>query len=82
MISAYRASFCLICINHTDKWCIFTCTLYIYFLNISNSAVAYLDCDVGQTEFTPPAFVSLSFVEKPLFGKLKRTTLLFGLSKI
>lgn len=30
--------------------------------------VAYLECDVGQTEFTPPGLVSLNIVEQPLFG--------------
>jgi polynucleotide 5'-kinase involved in rRNA processing len=45
--------------------------------------VAYLDCDIGQTEFTPPGFVSLSFVESPLFGKsvCSRITFAFLLLK-
>ena len=30
--------------------------------------VALLDCDIGQTEFTPPGIVSLNLVETPLLG--------------
>ena len=30
--------------------------------------VAYLECDVGQTEFTPSGLVSLNVLSKPLFG--------------
>ena len=30
--------------------------------------VAFLECDVGQTEFTPSSFVSLSTVTEPLLG--------------
>ncbi|KAF9530882.1 hypothetical protein CPB83DRAFT_849803 [Crepidotus variabilis] len=30
--------------------------------------VAYLDCDIGQTEFTPPGVVSLTVVSRPIFG--------------
>lgn len=32
------------------------------------TAVEYLECDVGQTEFTPPGCLSLSTVTEPLFG--------------
>uniref|UniRef100_A0A1I8G5B5 CLP1_P domain-containing protein n=1 Tax=Macrostomum lignano TaxID=282301 RepID=A0A1I8G5B5_9PLAT len=32
------------------------------------ASVAYLDCDPGQTEFTPPGFVSLTLVQSPLLG--------------
>ena len=31
-------------------------------------AVFFLECDVGQTEFTPPGVISLSRVDKPLLG--------------
>lgn len=31
--------------------------------------VAFLECDVGQTEFTPSGVVSLAFVSQPLIGK-------------
>jgi hypothetical protein len=31
-------------------------------------SVMYLDCDPGQCEFTPPGFVSLTRVDRPLFG--------------
>ncbi|PVG04867.1 hypothetical protein CPB86DRAFT_803579 [Serendipita vermifera] len=30
--------------------------------------VAYLECDPGQTEFTPPGLVSLHIIDKPIFG--------------
>lgn len=30
--------------------------------------VAYLDCDPGQSEFTPPGLVSLTLVTTPVFG--------------
>ncbi|KZV73603.1 hypothetical protein PENSPDRAFT_602671 [Peniophora sp. CONT] len=30
--------------------------------------VAYLDCDIGQSEFTPGGMVALTVVERPLFG--------------
>ncbi|KAI0329903.1 hypothetical protein GY45DRAFT_1251771 [Cubamyces sp. BRFM 1775] len=30
--------------------------------------VAYLECDIGQSEFTPGGMVSLNVVEKPVFG--------------
>ncbi|BFZ08622.1 hypothetical protein BsWGS_11661 [Bradybaena similaris] len=32
----------------------------------SVSAVAYLDCDVGQTEFSPPATLSLHVIKQPV----------------
>jgi len=32
--------------------------------------VAYLDCDLGQSEFGPGGTVGLYVVRKPLFGKL------------
>lgn len=31
-----------------------------------NSEVVYLDCDIGQSEFTPPGFVSLNAIHEPL----------------
>ncbi|KAG8834250.1 Polynucleotide 5'-hydroxyl-kinase grc3, partial [Serendipita sp. 405] len=30
--------------------------------------VAYIDCDIGQTEFTPPGMVSLHVLTEPVFG--------------
>ncbi|KAI0829227.1 hypothetical protein BC628DRAFT_1359721 [Trametes gibbosa] len=30
--------------------------------------VAYLECDIGQSEFTPGGMVSLNVVEQPIFG--------------
>eukprot|EP00794_Sanderia_malayensis_P006152 gene6152-6858_t len=36
-------------------------------LNCSDT-VYFLECDVGQTEFTPPGLTSLSCIEKPLLG--------------
>ncbi|KAL8558200.1 hypothetical protein ACOMHN_036289 [Nucella lapillus] len=34
----------------------------------SVSKVCYLDCDVGQTEFSPPGTVALTVLDSPLFG--------------
>jgi polynucleotide 5'-hydroxyl-kinase GRC3/NOL9 len=36
-------------------------------LNVT-PAVAYLETDIGQSEFTPPGLVSLTIVSSPLFG--------------
>ncbi|XP_074645215.1 polynucleotide 5'-hydroxyl-kinase NOL9-like isoform X2 [Tubulanus polymorphus] len=36
-------------------------------LNVCDT-VAYLDCDVGQTEFTAPGLVSLNLITRPLLG--------------
>lgn len=30
--------------------------------------VAYLECDVGQSEFTPAGVVALNIVDKPILG--------------
>lgn len=35
----------------------------------SYEAVAYLDTDCGQPEFTPPGFVSLSVLRAPVLGQ-------------
>jgi polynucleotide 5'-hydroxyl-kinase GRC3/NOL9 len=37
-------------------------------MRCSIPAVAYLETDIGQSEFTPPGFVSLVIVSSPLFG--------------
>ncbi|XP_064633023.1 polynucleotide 5'-hydroxyl-kinase NOL9-like [Lineus longissimus] len=34
----------------------------------SCDAVGYLECDVGQTEFTPPGCVAFNIISKPLLG--------------
>jgi polynucleotide 5'-hydroxyl-kinase GRC3/NOL9 len=34
----------------------------------SFTRVAYLECDVGQTEFTPPGMVALHVIDRPVFG--------------
>jgi len=34
----------------------------------SVTRVAYLECDPGQTEFTPPGCVSLHLVSEPVLG--------------
>lgn len=38
--------------------------------------VAFLECDVGQTEFTPSGVVSMAFVTQPLIGKSKHLLVL------
>lgn len=30
--------------------------------------VAYLECDLGQSEFTPGGMVALNIIDKPVFG--------------
>ena len=34
----------------------------------ADAGVAFLECDVGQSEFTPPGLVALQLVTKPLLG--------------
>ena len=34
----------------------------------NNKGVAYIDCDLGQSEFTPPGSVSFNIVHQPLLG--------------
>jgi len=51
-----------------------------YLLNIllnKYTKVAYLDTDVGQPEFTPPAFLSLTIVHKVTPGMLVNLCLIF-----
>ena len=36
----------------------------------SYESVAFLECDPGQSEFTPPGMVSLNIVSKPCIGKI------------
>lgn len=36
-----------------------------------HKTVAFLECDVGQTEFTPFGVISITFVSQPLIGKYK-----------
>lgn len=40
------------------------------FNTFSVDKVCFLECDVGQTEFTPSGCVSLNVVTEPLLGKL------------
>lgn len=37
-------------------------------LSTSFKRVAFLECDVGQTEFTPPGIIALNVLEHPVFG--------------
>eukprot|EP01083_Nonionella_stella_P005094 14790_1 len=42
-----------------------------YFVNCllnKYSSVAYLDCDVGQSEFNPEGIVSITMIKSPIFG--------------
>jgi polynucleotide 5'-kinase involved in rRNA processing len=46
-----------------------TTARYLTNLYLNNhDTVAYLDCDLGQPEFTPPGMVSLTMVKDPLLG--------------
>lgn len=38
------------------------------FFHCSLPSVEYMECDIGQTEFTPPGCVSLSNVTEPFLG--------------
>jgi polynucleotide 5'-hydroxyl-kinase GRC3/NOL9 len=48
--------------NVTDRRLILHLTIHRY------STVAYLDCDLGQPEFTPSGFISLHLVRQPIIG--------------
>ena len=37
----------------------------------SRKELFFLECDVGQTEFTPPGLISLNKVSSPLLGQYK-----------
>ena len=37
-------------------------------LALAGTPVAFLECDIGQSEFTAPGMVSLNLVESPIFG--------------
>ena len=41
--------------------------LHFYFISIGG--VYVLECDVGQTEFTPPGCISLHYITLPVLGK-------------
>jgi polynucleotide 5'-hydroxyl-kinase GRC3/NOL9 len=42
-------------------------------LLLRHKQVAYLDCDTGQTEFTPPGMVSLHILSEPIHGEFAFT---------
>jgi polynucleotide 5'-hydroxyl-kinase GRC3/NOL9 len=44
-------------------------------LLLRHKQVAYLDCDTGQTEFTPPGMVSLHILSEPIYGGTSLTIL-------
>ena len=52
-----------IIINFSDR------KLLNYF---SYSAVAYIDCDTGQCEFTLSGCISFNLISEPLFGKIDK----------
>jgi len=43
------------------------CCIAMY-VNCSTTQVAYMECDPGQTEFTPPGCLSLHLVSEPVLG--------------
>lgn len=45
-------------------------------------AVDYLECDLGQTEFTPPGCVALLNITEPLLGMLLHVSLMSQAYKI
>ena len=42
--------------------------------SIRYQRVAFLECDLGQSEFTPGGMVALNVVSSPLFGPSSFTT--------
>ena len=55
--------FCIVHICHVHYF------LFAFFH--SQKELFFLECDVGQTEFTPPAMISLNRVCSPLLGRLQ-----------
>jgi len=43
--------------------------LLIFEKNNRYDAVAYLETDVGQCEFTPSGLISLHIISEPVFGR-------------
>lgn len=70
------------CVNADVEGMTETCTILLrgisayYFMPLilillptfSVPRVCFLECDVGQTEFSPPGCVALTFVDKPVLG--------------
>ncbi|XP_065829994.1 polynucleotide 5'-hydroxyl-kinase NOL9-like isoform X2 [Oscarella lobularis] len=65
--SSHRAPIVLICGNRNSGKSTYSRYAVNIFLN-KFSEVAFLDTDVGQSEFTAPGFVSLNVVKDPIFG--------------
>ena len=58
-----RTKFLLMCFELlTDTYC--------FCVTCSTTQIAYIECDPGQTEFTPPGCVSLHLVSEPVLGNL------------
>lgn len=45
----------------------FDCVWYLFLLFRQNE-LYFLECDVGQSEFTPPGLISLNRVSSPVLG--------------
>ncbi|XP_065830002.1 polynucleotide 5'-hydroxyl-kinase nol9-like [Oscarella lobularis] len=65
--SSHRAPIVLVCGNRNSGKSTYSRYAVNVFLN-KFSEVAFLDTDVGQSEFTAPGFVSLNIVKDPIFG--------------
>jgi len=50
----------------SDVWMIVHCS---FFYCCRRESVYFLECDIGQSEFTPSGVVSLVHVTQPVFGK-------------
>lgn len=58
----------LLCGNKNTGKSTFARYLINSILSRSSKTVFFLECDAGQTEFTPPGIISLSRVDKPILG--------------
>ena len=51
-----------------SRYAIF-CLVLLKLTFLRSIAVAYLDCDLGQSEFSPPGLISLHLIRKAQFGE-------------
>lgn len=67
-----KSTFARTLLNHLlTRYVSFAEQFTILTLIHSYQRVAFLECDVGQSEFTPGGMVALNVISKPLFGMLR-----------
>lgn len=54
--------------NLVTRYVVYLSVLLQYLLELRYRKVAFLECDIGQSEFTPGGMVALSLVSSPVFG--------------